>query len=55
MEKAIMYYSKAAQNAIANGAYKEAIQYLEEALKIDKNELGIREEILNIRYIKYIS
>lgn len=35
LEKAITYYSKAAQNAISTGAHKEAVKYLEEALKID--------------------
>lgn len=35
LEKAVTYYSKAAQNAISTGAHKEAVKYLEEALKID--------------------
>lgn len=35
LEKTIAYYSKAAQSAVATGAHREAVKYLEEALRID--------------------
>jgi predicted ATPase len=48
LEKTIAYYSRAAQSAVATGAHREAVKYLEEALRIDLG-LGTGVKLIDFR------